>query len=53
MISFLKGVMWGLIILSVIITSLRGLWWLFPAAVFVGWIVDRVAKSIFQGDEPQ
>jgi len=46
MISFLKGMMFGLIIVSVILTSIRGLWWLFPATFLFGWVVDRVAKII-------
>jgi len=46
MISFLKGIMWGLIIVGVIITSIRGLWWLFPATILFGWVVDRVARII-------
>lgn len=53
MISFLKGAMWGLIIVEMIVTSLRGLWWFFPAAILIGWVVDYVAKLIVQGDKQQ
>ncbi|MDO8789919.1 MAG: hypothetical protein Q7J42_17725 [Sulfuritalea sp.] len=53
MISFLKGAMWGFIIVAVILSSIGGLWWLFPAAVLFGWVVDRVARLIFQGDKQQ
>lgn len=46
MMSFLKGMMFGLIIVSVILTSIRGLWWLFPAILIFGLVVDCVAKII-------
>jgi hypothetical protein len=53
MTSFLEGIMLGLIIIGTIITSVRGLWWLFPLAILVGSALGYLEKWITRGDKQQ
>ena len=47
--SFFSGILFGLIIVGTILSILRGVWWLMPSALFVGWIADLEIKQIFHG----
>jgi hypothetical protein len=43
---FFNGVLIGLVLIGFILTAIRGLWWLMPAAILFGWLLDYVGRAI-------
>lgn len=51
MLSLLKGALFGIILFMFIVTIVRGLWWLFPSALLIGWGFNQIAKAMFSKDD--
>lgn len=46
MISFLKGAFIGLILVGWLVTSMRGFWWLYPAAILIACVFGYIERAI-------
>jgi hypothetical protein len=47
MISFLKGAVIGFMLLGAVLSILRGVWWLFLAALAIGVIFELLQRALF------
>lgn len=55
MISFLKGAMWGLVLVVLILASFRGMFWqvlgIYLCAALIGGGIDYIGKAISSRNE--
>lgn len=46
MISFLKGAVFGFMLIGVVLSLLRGVWWLFLAVLAIGLIFELLLRAL-------
>ena len=53
MIYFLKGLLFGVILVGWLVSTMRGFWWLFPAVFLIACVLGYIEKAILPMDKRQ